>query len=69
MTYISRHLVEAHDPVDPAYSTFCGVRTLLASALASWLNTRPANDAVDQETDATVALVRGLVGLTRGAAI
>jgi hypothetical protein len=65
MAYISPRPV----PIDPTYSTLCTVRTLLATALALWLNTGPSDDVVDQEADATVALVRGLVALIRGAAI
>ena len=56
------------EPTDPTYTTFCGVRTLLASALASWLNTHPEDDVVDLEINGTCSLVRQLVALARGTA-
>jgi hypothetical protein len=51
---------------DPAHSLFVATRHAMDLALIAWLNACPADAEVDLEADATCAIVRQVIGLSRG---
>jgi hypothetical protein len=66
MTFIDRRLVDPHFPAEPAHSLFVAARHAMNLAFISWLNACPAANDVDLEADASRAVIRGLVALSRG---
>jgi hypothetical protein len=68
MSYIKRPPGPQFICPDPAHSLFVAARHAAHLALIGWLNTFPDAADVDLEADASCAVIRQLVALSRGGA-